>query len=162
MRKKKIIGWREMVRLPALCNLSIGAKIDTGALTSAIHAFNIHAYTMDGVDYVTFDLHPRKRHRKPTISCEARIADIRYIKNTGGKPVPRFIIKTPIKLGKTQWDIELSLARRDAMSFRMIIGREALRGRFIVDPGRSYLMSSGRRKTAKRPLPDAPEPELFK
>jgi len=164
MRRKEVIGWREWVLLPDLTTVPIRAKIDSGARTSAIHAFNIEPYEEDGDRYVRFDLHPRKRHRAPSVACTAKVADERVVKNSGGHEEHRYVVETRLQIGAQVWPIELTLANRDTMTFRLLIGREALRGKYWVDAGKSYVQELGgaarRRRKTKRVR--RKEPELFK
>lgn len=135
------IGWREWVTLPALLSVPLKAKIDTGARTSAVHAFNIRRFDGNGRPRVEFFLHPLQRKRTPEIRCEADIHDERVITSSSGHRDRRIVILAEVALGEVRWPIELTLADRDQMGFRMLLGREALRGRFLVDPGRSFLQS---------------------
>lgn len=137
--KKYLIGWREWVGLPDLGIDKIKAKVDTGARTSAIHAFDIEDFERDGKRWVRFALHPVQRRRKPEIWCEAPVKDLRAIKNTGGQAEDRYVIETRVRVGSQVWKTDLSLANRDQMGFRMLLGRTAVRGHMIIDPGRSYL-----------------------
>lgn len=141
------IGWREWISLPSLLEQPVKAKIDTGARTSAIHAFKIRTFSLDGVDRVEFRLHPLQRLRTPVVRCEADIHDERIITSSNGQRDRRIVILVDVVLGEIRWPIELTLADRDQMGFRMLLGREALRGRFLVDPGRSYRQSKRRRSS---------------
>jgi hypothetical protein len=148
-RKKKLIGWREWVRLPDLLGTSrIKAKIDSGARTSAIHAFRVIPFTKDGGAFVRFLVHPVQRHRKPEVACVARVIDRRRITDSGGNSQERYVIRTMLKLGKSSWPIELTLSNRDSMGFRLLIGRQAIRRRYLVDPGRSFVVKR-KKSTAK-------------
>lgn len=137
---KKTIGWREWVRLPDLNVGRVKAKIDTGARTSALHAFKIIPFTKDGAAYVRFVVHPLQRTSAPEVACVALVIDHRGVTDSGGRVEQRYVIRTILKLGKTCWPIELTLTNRDQMGFRMLIGRQALRRRYLVDPSRSFLM----------------------
>lgn len=151
-RPKPTMGWREWVSLPELGIDRIKAKIDTGARTSAIHAFDIEPFTgQDGGPWVRFKLHPRQHHRLPSFDCTAAIKDSRIVTNSGGAREQRYVIETPLIIGPRSWAIELTLTDRDMMGFRLLIGRTAVRRRFVVDPGRSYLISEARRLVS-RPL----------
>lgn len=133
-----VIGWREWVALPDLGVPSVKAKVDTGARTSSLHAFNIDRYTEDDTEYVRFDIHPVQRSNERTVRAVAAVHDVRSVRSSSGRAQERIVIVTPVTvLGKT-WDIELTLARRDKMGFRMLLGRQAIRRRFLVDPGASY------------------------
>jgi hypothetical protein len=141
-RKKRRIGWRERVGLPELGIARIKAKVDTGARTSALHAFNVKPIKKRGVLYVEFAVHPVQRRRKPEVACVARVLDQRRITDSGGNCQMRYVIRTRLKLGTRSWPIELTLSNRDAMGFRMLLGREAIRRRFLVDPAKSYVASA--------------------
>lgn len=133
-----IIGWREWLELPELGINCIKTKVDTGARTSALHAFNIEAYQQDGKEWVRFTLHPLQRNDQVEHTCSHPIQETRLVTNSGGAQERRFVITTPAKLGNQTWPIEVTLTNRDEMGFRMLLGRTALRGRFIIDPARSY------------------------
>jgi len=132
------IGWREWVCLPDLGVDLIKAKVDTGARTSSIHAVNIDRFEENGIDRVRFDLHPLQRSTKETVHAVADVHDVRHITPSTGRPQERIVIVTPVTVLDQTWDIELSLARRDNMGFRMLLGRQAIRRRMLVDPGSSY------------------------
>lgn len=135
------IGWREWVGLPDLGINAIKAKIDTGARTSAIHAWNIREYEIEGVPWVSFDLHPVQRNNAISVSCTAPVKTTRDIRSSNGQIEHRVIIRTPLQLGERIWPIELSLTNRDAMGFRLLLGRAAVRRRKVrIDPGRSFLI----------------------
>lgn len=114
--------------------------MDTGARTSALHAWNIETVTRGGVHFVRFDLHPLQRNDRCVLSCEAPLLDQRSIRNSGGHTQIRHVIRTLAQLGPHAWPIELSLTARDEMGFRMLLGRSAMRGKFLVDPGRSFVL----------------------
>ena len=135
-----VIGWREWVALPDFGIDAIKAKIDTGARTSAIHAFDIRPFTEHGVPWVSFVLRPAQRHRNPSIQCAAPVVDERKIRSSNGEQERRHVIEVEARLGETVWLIELSLTNRDELGFRMLLGREAVRRHFLVDPDRSYLI----------------------
>lgn len=145
MRRKKksihdrpIIGWREKVAFPELGVETINAKIDTGARTSAIHAFKIEECELDGVPAVSFKLHPKQRRKKPEISCCVPITDRRVVTSSNGQRQKRYTITTNLVIGVYTWPIELTLTDRDDMTYRLLIGREALRNRFLIDASGSY------------------------
>lgn len=141
-----VIGWREKVALPALAITSVKAKIDTGARTSALHAFDIEVFEQEfeqeRVKFVRFKVHPSQRSRKTTITAEAKLLEMRKVRNSGGQTETRPVIQTTVSVGKQQWPIELTLTNRDEMGFRMLLGRQAIRRRFLVDAGQSYLQSA--------------------
>lgn len=135
-----MLGWREWVALPDLHVPEIKVKIDTGARTSAVHAYEIQPFDRDGRAYVGFFLHPIQEQERPEIWCESPVLDERTITSSNGEQEIRYIIETLLNVGDDSWPIELSLANRDEMGFRMLLGRQAMRGRLIVDPGRSFCM----------------------
>lgn len=133
-----MIGWREWVALPDLGVGAIKAKADTGARTSALHAFRIEPFRHEDADWVRFVVHPSQRDSHTSVPVEAPIAGERTVRNTSGRQERRLYIVTTVELMGRRWPIELTLARRDEMGFRMLLGRSALR-RFLVDPGRSFV-----------------------
>ncbi|HSW69930.1 MAG TPA: ATP-dependent zinc protease [Gammaproteobacteria bacterium] len=135
----KPIGWREWVALPALGIHHIKAKIDTGARTSALHAFELRIFNENGKDKIAFDIHPLQNNVDVVISCTADIIDKRWVTDSGGHREERYVISTPIVLGDKTWPIEITLTERDTMLFRMLLGRSAIRKRFVVNPGRSFI-----------------------
>lgn len=149
---KVTIGWREWVRLPELGLPDMRAKIDTGAKTSAIHAFEVTRFTKNGERWVRFRIHPRKTMPEKECVCEAPIIDERVVKDSGGHAEQRYVIRQTVYLGQYHWDIEMTLTDRDTMNFLMLIGREALAGRFLVDSSASFLLG--------RPQVDDAEPIL--
>jgi len=132
------IGWREWVGLPDLGIDQIKAKIDTGARTSTLHAYHIAPFEADGRTFVRFRVHPVQRRRLPDIECVAPVVARRSIRDSGGRAEERFIISTTLRIGEDRFEVELTLTNRDQMSFRMLVGRAAIRGRYHVDPGRSF------------------------
>jgi hypothetical protein len=137
------IGWREWLAVPELGIRAIKAKIDTGARSSALHAFDIELFERGDQRMVRFRVHPWQRNLEETVAAEAPLAEERLVRNSGGVETLRPVIVTHVELLGQQWPIELTLTPRDYMGFRMLLGREAVRRRFLVDPGRSYL--SGKR-----------------
>ncbi len=143
-----MIGWREWVRLPVWDVAHIKAKIDTGARTSSLHAFGLEWFERDGVPRVRFQVQPWQRSVDDAVAVDAAVVSTRDVKSSSGAVERRPVVRTPIELAGTTVDAEITLTRRDEMGFRMLIGREALRRRFVVDPGRSYL--GGRPPTSVR------------
>jgi hypothetical protein len=137
-----IIGWRELVHLPDLGINSIKAKIDTGARSSALHAFHIQNFQRNGKSMIEFHIHPYQRDTQRTVIAEAELLEYRKVRNSGGHIQSRPVIQTKVQLGNKQWSIELTLTNRDVMGFRMLLGRQAIRHKFLVDSGQSFLQGS--------------------
>lgn len=135
---QRVLGWREWARLPDLGVRSIKVKLDTGARTSALHAFGLRRFTRDGRPMVRFEIHPLQRSADSTVAAEAVVVDERVVRNSGGREEVRPVIRTTLQIGTERWPIEVTLARRDQMGFRMLLGREALKGRTVVDAGSSF------------------------
>lgn len=135
-----VFGWREWVALPELKVERIKAKIDTGARTSALHATNLHSFHRKGAPWARFDVQLLQQRSTPTVRCEAPVIDHREVRNSGGQIEHRVVVETLMAIGGDEWPIELTLTNRRDMRFRMLLGRTALRGRGIVNPGRSYLL----------------------
>ena len=144
------IGWREWVALPDLGVTRIKAKIDTGARSSAIHAFGLEHFRRRGHDIVRFTIHPLQRTNKRVVIAEAEMVDERIVRSSNGVHALRPVIITHVELLGESWPIEVTLASRDEMGFRMLLGRQAVRSRFLIDPGRSYL--AGRPLRRPKPL----------
>jgi hypothetical protein len=140
-----VIGWREWLGLPDLGIEGIKAKIDTGARSSALHALHIESFEKGDRSFIRFQVHPYQRDSHRTITATAELLDWRRVKNSGGHSQLRPTIRTTVVLGQHRWRIDLTLTNRDVMGFRMLLGREALRKRFLVHPSESFLL--GDRKT---------------
>lgn len=138
-QERSTIGWREWLALPDLGIGRIKAKIDTGARSSSLHAFDIQVPGEGKHPWVHFKVHPIQRDSMTIVQCKARLHEYRHVKSSSGHRELRPIIRTPLLLGDETWPIELTLTSRDEMGFRMLLGREAIRGRFVVDANRSYL-----------------------
>lgn len=138
-RRRARIGWREWVALPDLAVSRVKAKIDTGARSSALHAFGVERVRRRGKDLVRFAIHPLQRSSRREVVAEAEMVDERIVRSSNGVHAIRPVILTRLELLGDAWLIELTLASRDEMGFRMLLGRQAMRGRFLIDPGRSYL-----------------------
>jgi len=149
-REKPVIGWREGIALPQLGIEQIKAKIDTGARSSALHAYDVQVFRDNGVEMVRFKVHPIQRDTESEIVAEAPLADQRWVKSSHGRETLRPMIETEVVMMGQRWPIELTLVNRDAMGFRMLLGRQALRGRFAIDPGRSYLAGPGPKRKRKK------------
>lgn len=133
------VGWREWVSLPELLPSDpINAKIDTGARTSALHAWDISSRIVDGEVWLDFALHPRQRDDDHVVRASARQIDERQVRSSNGELETRPVISTDLVLGPHRYPIELTLTGRHEMAFRMLLGRSALAGRCVVDPAASH------------------------
>lgn len=146
----RMIGWREWVAIPDLGLPAIKAKIDTGARTSALHAFYLEPFRSRGVERIRFGVHPLQRRQDIVVECEADVLDRRLVSDSGGHRELRYVIRANVVLGDAAWPVELTLTDRDTMQFRMLLGRTAMHGRWQVDPGRSYRCGRVRRRRAIR------------
>ena len=142
-------GWREWVALPELGITRIKAKVDTGARTSALHAFDLRPFTEDGVARIEFCIHPRQRTTVIEKRCVADLVDQRIVTNSGGHSEERWVIASLMTIGAHSWPIEMTLTARTDMRFRMLLGRNALESRVLVDASASYLV--GKKRQKKKP-----------
>lgn len=134
------LGWREWVGLPQLGLPSIKAKVDTGARTSTLHAFEVRPFVDNGSQKVEFKIHPQQKNTDLVVVCVADVVDERTVTDSGGHREQRWVISTPLTIGPYSWPIEVTLSSRDSMMFRMLLGRTAIRGLAVVNPARSYLL----------------------
>lgn len=144
-----VAGWREWVRLPGLGVDWVKAKLDTGARSSAIHAFDIEESVRDGVPWVRFSIHPWQRSDEDATTVELPVHDQREVRSSNGHVEERYVVLMDVGVMAQEIRAEITLSRRDEMGFRMLLGRQMLRqGGLLVDPGHSYL--AGRPKRAVR------------
>jgi hypothetical protein len=136
------VGWREWLSLPELGLTHIKAKVDTGAKTSCLHAFEVDPYTENGVEMVRFLMHPVQKNTEIVQECRTRIIDQRQVSDSGGHQELRYVIETRLDLGEHAWNIEVTLTNRDTMAFRMLLGRSAMEGRLLVNPQKSFLLGN--------------------
>ena len=140
LQSKIILGSEEWCSLPELGIPSIKARVDSGAKTSALHAKNIAPFIKDGQNWVKFDINPIQNNVKTIIHCESPLVDKRVVKSSSGYREQRYVIQTSLEIGNSKWVIEMTLTNRDSMGFRMLLGREAMSGRVLVDPEQQYLL----------------------
>ena len=138
MTNKLIVGSEEWCSLPGLGLPAIKARVDSGAATSSLHAFNIVPFQRDGDLWISFEVHPLQNDRSVVVRHEAPVLEQRGVRNTSGISETRYVIREELVLGKQRWPIELTLTNRDAMGYRMLLGREAMVGRVLVDPEGSH------------------------
>jgi len=139
--RKIIIGRLESIALPELAITDLQVRVDTGAKTSSLHVDNIKKSIIKGVHSVSFDIHPDAHNVDTKLKCTAPISDIRKVKSSNGTTEERYVIETPVVLGKEEWTIEITLTDRSDMSYLMLFGREALGKKFLVDPSKVFLGS---------------------
>ena len=149
-RGTPLLGWREWLMLPDLGIPAIKAKVDTGARSSALHAFDVETFQDGQRQMVRFKVHPLQRDVETTVAASAEVVDHRSVRSSHGEESLRPVIVTTVELLGQRFEVELTLVRRDAMGFRMLLGRQAIRGRFVVNPGCSY-RNGRRRRKKKRP-----------
>ncbi|SFA91591.1 ribosomal protein S6--L-glutamate ligase [Flavobacterium swingsii] len=140
LAQKLILGSEEWCSFPDLNIPVIKARVDSGAKTSALHAVNIAPFIRDNENWVKFDINPIQNNTKTVKHCEAKLIDKRVVKSSSGYREQRFVIQTELKIGEATWKIEMTLTNRDSMGFRMLLGREAMSGRVLVDPEQKYLL----------------------
>jgi ribosomal protein S6--L-glutamate ligase len=135
---KVIVGSEEWCAFPELGIPAIKARVDSGAKTSSLHAFNIQKFKRGGKSWVSFEVHPLQNNGSTVIRCKSPVVDKRIVKSSSGIPETRHVISTPIKVDGETWEVELTLTNRDSMGYRMLLGREAMSGRMLVDPSLSF------------------------
>lgn len=136
---KIVVGSEEWCSLPLLGIPAIKARVDSGARTTAIHAFNIKSFKRGQVPWVSFEVHPLQKNRRTIVRCEAKVLDKRMVKSSSGIAEKRYVIQTTLEHDNKSWEIEVTLSNRDSMGYRMLLGREAMIGRILVDPAASFL-----------------------
>ena len=139
-RTQPALGWREWVGLPDHGIDWLKAKVDTGARTSSLHAAGLHTFEVENREWVRFHVYPWQRSTADAVQVEARVLDRRQVRSSSGTTERRPVVVLPVRIGSRTVDVEFTLTRRDQMGFRMLLGRQALRRRFLVDTGRSFLL----------------------
>lgn len=138
--EKKIIGCEEWVKFDDLDIPIIKARVDSGAKTSSLHAYNIQPYKEDGKEFVRFSVHPIQSNKKVIIKCNAPLLERRVVKSSNGGSEKRFVILTQVSIAGESWEAEVNLTNRDSMGYRMLLGRESMRGKLIVDPEKHFIL----------------------
>jgi ribosomal protein S6--L-glutamate ligase len=146
-QSKMIIGSEEWCAFSALKIPAVKARVDSGAKTSSLHAYNIQPFEQDGKEFVRFEVHPLQNNRSVSVVCEAELVARRHVKSSIGEKEQRHVIRTTVTMGSDSWEIEVTLTNRDSMGYRMLLGREAMRGRMLVDPEASFV--TGERSDAE-------------
>jgi len=139
---KMIVGSDEWCAFPTLGIPAIKARVDSGAKTSSLHAFNIQSFRRGGAPWVSFEVHPVQQDRQVVVRCELPVLDRRSVKSSSGVSEKRYVVSAPLSIAGQTWEIELSLANRDSMGHRMLLGREAMQGRMLVDPEASCCLGT--------------------
>jgi len=145
-----LAGWREWVQMPEIGIPWIKAKLDTGAQTSAIHAFNIEPFERNGDEWARFHIHPWQRTNDDDVIVELPVKDHRRVRSSSGHVDERLVVEMPIVLVGQDVHIEVTLTNRDEMGFRMLIGRQALRHGFVVASDRSFIGGRAPKHTRRR------------
>lgn len=143
-----LLGWREWVGLPELNLAKIKAKVDTGARSSAIHAFELDPYKKNGENWIMFAIHPEQNNTDIVIECHAPIKDRRIVSDSGGHKQHRYVIETPLVIGQSIITAEVTLTNRDSMMFRMLLGRTAIRDHYLIAADQSFLQGEPKTTTA--------------
>ena len=141
-----MLGWREWLALPELNIRRIKAKIDTGARTSALHAFFVDPYLKGSQHWIMFGIHPDQHNLDIIVECHAPVKDRRLVSDSGGHINRRYVIETQMILGHSVITAEMTLTNRDSMKFRMLLGRTAIQNNFLINPQASYLMGKPDKK----------------
>ena len=138
---KPALGYLEKLQLPDL-GIDCDAKVDTGACSSSLHAEHIELFDKDGQEWLRFHVLFRRDDIDIDRICEARMVSRKRIASSNGARSYRYVIRTSIALAGQEWDIDLNLSHRGSMSYPMLLGREAISGRFVVDVEHTYLSKS--------------------
>lgn len=142
MNEKLIVGCLEACALPELGIEDLQVRVDTGAKTSSLHVDNMKKITKNGKPWMQFDIHPDIYDVAQVTNAEAPLSDIRRVKSSNGVSEQRYVITTLLRLGKDSWPIEISLTDRSDMSYLMLLGREGMSDRILVDPSKTFILQS--------------------
>ncbi|MCB9026680.1 MAG: ATP-dependent zinc protease [Bdellovibrionaceae bacterium] len=141
VKLKPLLGWREILSIPTLGVKEIRAKVDTGARTSALHVTDLKIKKRGKTTFAYFKIHPKQKSKFPIIESKAKIIEFRHVISSNGISSERPVILVDIVLGQNKTPIEITLVNRDLMGYRMLLGRTAMKGRYLVDPGKSFLQA---------------------
>ncbi|MDM7860698.1 ATP-dependent zinc protease [Alteromonas sp. ASW11-36] len=142
MTNKHLVGALELCNLPELAIENLNIRVDTGAATSSLHVDNIEEFERDGENWVSFDIHPNIHDVDQIVRREAKVKAVKQIKSSTATRERRYVIKTDIVLAEMRWPIQLTLTDRSEMTYLMLLGREAMSGRLIVDPELEYVLTT--------------------
>lgn len=145
--KKQLVGITELCDLPDLEIKSLHVRVDSGAKTSSLHVDNLKEFKKGKQLWISFDIHPDYHNVEKIVRREAKAKAIRTIKSSNATKEHRYVIDTPIKLGDDEWTIELTLTDRSGMTYLMLLGREAMAGRLLIDPELEYVLSDADQKS---------------
>lgn len=145
-----IVGNAEWCALPELKIPAIRARIDSGAKTSSVHAININEFYKGTERWVSFEIHPLRKHTEIFVLCEAKVIDYRMIKSSTGIAQPRYVIQTEIEMGGKNWSIEVTLANRRSMGYQMLLGREAMINRILINPAEGFQLTRYSKKQIRQ------------
>ena len=140
--ENNILGWREWIAFPDLGLPLIKAKVDTGAKTTCLHAFEVESFMQDGSEWLNFKVHPHQDDFETVVNCTAPVFDKRAVTDSGGHSEERFVVKSLIHVGHWKQEVEITLTARDNMKFRVLLGRNAITaGQFMVNPAKAWLQA---------------------
>jgi hypothetical protein len=142
MNEKIIIGAIESCDLPDIGISDLHVRVDTGAQTSSLHVDNLKRYKENGKSCIKFDIHPDVHNVDTIVECKSKIHGIRKVKSSNGEIQERYVIKTLIRLDSMSWPIEITLTDRSDMSYLMLLGREGMGDRILVDPSENFIISN--------------------
>ncbi|WNO09999.1 ATP-dependent zinc protease [Teredinibacter sp. KSP-S5-2] len=142
MTEKLTVGCLEMCSLPDIGIHNLEVRVDTGAKTSSLHVDHVKKYSKKGKPWIRFDIHPDAYNVEDVIKCESALFDVRSVKSSNGVSEERYVIKTLLQLGDKSWPIEITLTDRSDMSYLMLLGRQGMAGKVLVDPSQTFLLTS--------------------
>jgi len=140
IKEKLVVGSLETCDLPEIGIVDLQVRVDTGAKTSSLHVDNLEKIQRDGKPWIAFDIHPDVHNVDQVIRCKAPLHDVRKIKSSNGVAEERFVIKTALKLADQAWPIEITLTNRADMRNLMLLGRQGMGKRLLVDPSKTFLL----------------------